>query len=311
MWADPTELLGLLLRDGVPEPWSGPDGELRPPVPLGRRVPLPGRGTTFVREMPGPTGAPTVLLLHGLMASGGLNWFRTFDLLGTEFRVLAPDLRGHARGVRSRHAFRLADCADDLAALLEALAPGPVIVAGYSMGGPVAQLLARRHPDHVAGLVLCATAPRLSETPIGSAPVDAVLGLVAAGARLGERVAHGPSVPLRAIRRLRPYRPRDFVRWTLAEFRRHDRRQLVEAARAAARFDARAWMRELDAPAAIVVTTRDHVVPPRAQLEAAALIEGASVYEVDGGHTVCARQRFAEPLVDACREVAARSPAIG
>ena len=73
-------------------------------------------------------------------------------------------------------------------------------------------------------------------------------------------------------------------------------------------FDGGALMRELDAPAAIVVTTRDHVVPPRAQLEAAALIEGASVYEVDGGHTVCARQQFAEPLVDACRDVAGAQP---
>ena len=59
-------------------------------------------------------------------------------------------------------AFRLADCADDLAALLDVLATGPVLVAGYSMGGPVAQLLSRRHPERVAGLVLCATAPRFS-----------------------------------------------------------------------------------------------------------------------------------------------------
>jgi pimeloyl-ACP methyl ester carboxylesterase len=31
-------------------------------------------------------------------------------------------------------------------------------VVGYSMGGMVAQLLWRRHPERVAGLVLCATA---------------------------------------------------------------------------------------------------------------------------------------------------------
>ena len=37
-----------------------PDGG-RPPVPLGRRVELPQRGTTFVREVPGPPGAPTLL----------------------------------------------------------------------------------------------------------------------------------------------------------------------------------------------------------------------------------------------------------
>ena len=55
-----------------------------PPLPMGQRVPLQGRGTTFVREIAGPPGAPTVLLLHGWIASGGLNWFTAFDALGEQ-----------------------------------------------------------------------------------------------------------------------------------------------------------------------------------------------------------------------------------
>ena len=39
-------------------------------VPMGHRVHLSGRGTTFVREA-GPDDAPTVVLLHGLMSTGG------------------------------------------------------------------------------------------------------------------------------------------------------------------------------------------------------------------------------------------------
>src|SRR3954470_13108295 len=136
----------------VPDP--GPD------LPLGRRVDLPGRGTTFVREVAGPEGAPTVLLLHGLLASGGLNWFQAFAPMSEHFRVVALDHRGHARGLRTRSRFRLADCADDAAALIEALGTGPVIAVGYSMGGPIAQLLWKRHPELVAGLVLCATSDR-------------------------------------------------------------------------------------------------------------------------------------------------------
>ncbi len=307
MRVDPVDVVGLLVRDGVPEPLPGPDGTLRPPVPLGRRVALAGRGGTFVREVAGPPDAPTVLLVHGLGASGGLNWFRAFETLGVEFRVLAPDLRGHGRGVRSPRAFRLADCADDLAALLDVLATGPVIVAGYSMGGPVAELLWRRHPERVAGLVLCATAPRFSRGPFGGRPADVALGLFAASARFGERAASLPTAPLRALRALRPSRPRDFVQWTIAEFRRHDVRHLLEAGRAANSFDGGSLLRDVDVPAAMVVTTRDRVVPPREQLAAAALIEGASVFEVDGGHAVCARQRFAEPLRDACRDLAVRA----
>ena len=140
------------------------------PVPLGRRVELPGRGTTFVREVPGPPGAPTVLLLHGWIASGGLNWFQAFEPLSEHFRVVAPDLRGHGRGIRSRRRFRLADCADDVAALLDELGDvGPVIAVGYSMGGPVAQLLWKRHPERVRGLVICATGPTLRARRPGAA----------------------------------------------------------------------------------------------------------------------------------------------
>lgn len=307
MRANPIDVLDLLVRDGIPEPRPGPRGALRPPIPLGRRVALPGRGTTFVREVAGPAGAPTLLLLHGWMASGGLNWFRAFEALGTEFRVLAPDLRGHGRGVRSGRAFQLEDCADDLAALLAQVGVDPVLVAGYSMGGPVAELLQRRHPERVAGLVLCATAPRFSLGPLSSRPVDAVLGALATGARLCGHVTHVPSAPVRALRSLRPSQPRDFLQWTIAEFRRHDVRHLVEAGRASSGFDARAWLREVDTPVAVVVTTRDRVVPPHRQLEVAELIEGASVHEVDGGHAVCARECFVEPLRDACRDVAARA----
>jgi 3-oxoadipate enol-lactonase len=303
---DPVDVLQLLVRDGIPVARPGPDGDPRPPVPLGRRVTLPGRGTTFVREVPGPAGAPTLLLLHGWMASGGLNWFRAFEALSEEFRVLAPDLRGHARGVRSGHAFSLSACADDLDALLETLGTGPVVVAGYSMGGPVAQLLYRQHPQRVAGLVLCATAPRIVLGPVGGRPLDAALGLAAGGARRGGYVTHLPSVPLRALRTLRASRPSDFVQWAIAEFRRHDVRVLMEAARAAGSFDARPWLRDVAVPAAVVVTTRDRVVMPQRQLEAADLIEGASVHEIDGGHAVCVRERFVAPFVAACRDVAAR-----
>ena len=65
------------------------------------RVRLAGRGTTFVREVPGPPGAPTVVLLHGWFASGGLNWYRVFGPLSEHFRVIAPDLRGHGESVQS------------------------------------------------------------------------------------------------------------------------------------------------------------------------------------------------------------------
>src|SRR5687767_478476 len=194
-----------------------------PPLPLGRRIKLRGRGTTFVREVRGPEGAPTVVLLHGWLASGGLNWFRTFDALGERYRVVAPDLRGHGRGIRSRRRFRLADCADDVAALLDEMEVGPAIVVGYSMGGPVAQLLWRRHPDHVAGLVLCATSYRF----VRGARERLVFGTMMATAigttRTGQLFTRVPSASMRRwMTAGSGVRPTSLRAWAAGEMRRHD-----------------------------------------------------------------------------------------
>ena len=101
-------------------------------VPRGRQLDLPGRGTTWVRETPGPPGARSVVLLHGLAATGGLNWVGTFEVLAEHFRVIALDHRGHGRGIRTRH-FKLEDCADDVAALVEQLGLEAPLLVGYSI----------------------------------------------------------------------------------------------------------------------------------------------------------------------------------
>src|SRR2546423_1505563 len=106
--------------------------------------------------MAGPAGAPTPLLLHRLVASSYLHRLPAFRVLNERFRIVATDLRGHGRAASVRR-FRLEDCADDMAAVAEALGVERCIPVGYSLGGPVAQLFWRRHRDLVEGLVLCAT----------------------------------------------------------------------------------------------------------------------------------------------------------
>ena len=131
-----------------------------------RTIDLPGRGTTFACDRPGPSrSAPTVVLLHGWTATGRLNWASTIAALAGRYRVIALDHRGHGRGIRSEDAFTLEDCADDVVALLDAVGVPTAIFVGYSMGGPIAQLIWRRHRDRVSGLVLCATAADFTMTP--------------------------------------------------------------------------------------------------------------------------------------------------
>ncbi|MEY2570528.1 MAG: hypothetical protein QOE63_878 [Acidimicrobiaceae bacterium] len=283
-----------------------------PPLPLGRRVVLRGRGTTFVREVAGPPGAPTVLLLHGWMASAGLNWFRVFDQLGEHFRVVAMDMRGHGRGIRSGRRFRLDDCADDAAALLDVLGTGPVIVVGYSLGGPVAQLLCRRHPDLVNGLVLCATAHTLMPGVREQWIFMTMMGVAAGTTRAGQIVA---KVPTERARRRRtsstaseehPARPTTLRAWARHEMRRHSYRMLLEAGIAMSNFSSRKWIGKLGVPTTVIVTTSDRAIPPMAQLRMAMAIPDADVRRIDDGHLVCSKPTFAAPIVGACRDVAAR-----
>jgi pimeloyl-ACP methyl ester carboxylesterase len=302
-----TDLVRLFAGDAVPPSVIREDGRLGPAIPLGRRVNLPGRGTTFVREVAGPPGAPTAILLHGYFASGGLNWFRNFESLSREFRVIAPDLRGHARGIRSPRGMRLADCADDVAALCRELQTGPAIIAGYSMGGPVAQLMWQRHPDLVSGLVLCATAPRFD---FGMQRLnEAYLAVLSGLTRTAGYLATVPAAGASLLRRVRANRPAGFLEWAGEEIRRHDVRMLTEAARSIQRFDSQSWLGAVDVPTTIVRTGRDHLVDPARQTELLTRIPKATVVDHDAGHLACARTDFAGVMMRAVRDTAWRASA--
>ena len=271
------------------------------PLPPGRLLDLPGRGTTFIREVAGPAGAPTLLLLHGWLATSALNWHACFAPLGRHFHVVAIDQRGHGMGIHSRRPFRLTDCADDAAAVIRLLRIGPVIACGYSMGGPVAQLLWQRHPDTVRGLVLCATS-RNFPMPM---PLRLVYTAVAAGVRVAPRPLRRRVIGTVLSPRQGSAAARDFV---AAEVALHDGDAMLEAGRELGRFDSSPWIGGVDVPAAVVTTLRDELVPLANQRGLAAAIPGARVHEVDGDHIVCAtRPRlFVPALLSACTEVAGR-----
>jgi len=254
-----------------------------PALPLGAIVRVPGRGDVFVRYSAGPPGAPTVLLLHGWMASADLNWPGTFEALAGRYHVVAMDVRGHGRGIRSTEPFSLEECADDAAGLLRALGVPRAVVVGYSMGGLIGLLLARRHPGGVRGLVLVASAAELARTGVGP-------GLSVGVHLLGALVRSGlPDRVLREVVRRRPAVLGDLVDlapWMAGEAKRLHPADIVGAGRAIAAFDARPWLGEVGVPAASVVTRRDRAVGPDKQRATAAALDGA-VIEIDGGHAVC------------------------
>jgi 3-oxoadipate enol-lactonase len=261
-----------------------PNWPPEPPVPLpgGCVVHVPGRGEMFVRDS-GGDGAP-VLLLHGWMFSADLNWYPTYGpLQEAGYRVLAVDHRGHGRGLRSPDPFSLKDCADDAAALLAHLKVQPVLAVGYSMGGPIASLLARDHPRLVGGVVLGATSmdwsgPRMKAFWRTMAALRLALGL--APERLWQRGLKAAGFPQSAI-----------TTWVAAELSRGSSVDIAEAGRELGRYDSTSWIAGLDPPGAIIVTTEDTAVPPPKQRALAAAMQ-APAFEVRGNHSaVIMRER--------------------
>lgn len=244
------------------------------PVVAGRHVTLPGRGRTYVREAAGPPEAPTLVLLHGLGATAALNWDACLPTLARRYHVLAPDHRGHGHGIRCGAGFRLEDCADDVAALIRQEDVAPALVAGYSMGGPIAQLLCRRHPDLVTGVILCATSRDFRGRPLERARFG-VLGLAALAARVAPVIAPSP-----LLSRL-PHRPGRLV----SELGGHEPRAILAATASLGSFTSRNWIGDLTTPAVVVVTTRDRIVPVRRQRKLAEAL-GAPVILLDAGHLV-------------------------
>lgn len=254
-----------------------------PHLPPARTVVVGGRGEFFVRHQQHPDpAAPVVLLLHGWTASSDLQFFTAYAALSEFATIVGIDHRGHGRGLRPDVDVTLEDCADDAAAVCAALGIESVVATGFSMGGPVAMLLARRHRSLVSGLVLQATALEWRATARERARfrVSRVLGPVT------RRLIRPATIRFAFSRRITPDHPlRRHLGWMMSEWRRNDPWHMAQAGRAISRFDARAWAGGLAIPTVVVLTTRDRLVPPRKQ-RALAAATSAEVLPIDGDHFV-------------------------
>ncbi len=264
-------------------------------VPAGSVVTLPGRGSTFVVDAPGPPGAPTVVLLHALSCTAYLSWFPVLAELTKTYRVIAFDQRWHGRGIRSPR-FRLEDCADDVAAVLDHCGVSSAIICGYSMGGAVAQLTWQRQVERVEGLVLCATSRNFRGARLERAVYPAVTAAFApltgyASRRVQRYGALLPDLPGTVC---------TDDDWGRSEFRATSAWSAPSVLAAIGRFNSAAWISNVDVPTSVVVATRDRTVPVARQRRLAAAISGAEVFEAEGGHAVLVvgAERFS-PVLDA------------
>ena len=271
-------------------------------MPPGYIAEVPGAGDLFYRDTGEPPGAArgTILLLHGWMVPTDPHWFRTFSILHEQgYRVMALDARGHGRGLR-QDPFSLKGCAADAAALVRHLDCGPVLCVGYSMGGLIAQLMAKRHPQDVAGAVLAATATELRESLMLQL-VWMGMGAFQWWLRLAPRWSW--YLVVNAVVR----GDEETTHWVVGELRRGSAEDIAEAGREIGRFDSRPWLEDVRQPMAVLVTCIDVLVPPNRQFELAHRLE-APVVEVNSDHLAPATtpRRFHRGLLEALGELEQR-----
>jgi 3-oxoadipate enol-lactonase len=273
-------------------------------------VQVKGRGEFFLRdtgEAASPTDPrrPAVMLLHGWFASADLNWLGVYGALaGAGYRVLAIDHRGHGRGLRPLVRFRLADCAADTAAVLKELEVGRAIIVGYSMGGAIAQLVARDHLDAASAIVLSGTAQHWQEPELRN--TWRAMGLITASLSAAPR-----AVLNRGLKQLGLSGNEAAAAWLMSEITRHSPRDVGDAGRELGRFDSRPWLQPLPIPAAVVVTSKDGAVPPHKQHELARALN-AAVFEAPIDHLeVVSRTDSYNPVLLEALAAVSRSPSIG
>lgn len=240
------------------------------------------------------TGQPAAVLLHG----GGQN-AHTWDTVTLALGVplLAIDLPGHGHSSwRDDGHYDVESMADDVAVVIDALAPSTRLVVGMSLGGLTSLALASRHPTLVETLVLVDITPGVTPTKV-KAVTDFINGPQAFASfddLLQRTIEHNPTRSVSSLRRgiLHNARQLDDGSWEW----RYDRRKAREGNHDVST-TTRDWWSVISGLACRLVLVRGGVSPVVDDDDVAELRRRRSdaiVHVVDGaGHSVQGDQPLA------------------
>lgn len=254
-------------------------------LPAGRMVTLADGVTTRLHDT-GEEHLRPVILLHGMAATGMLNWYQTFQRLRGEYRLITYDQRHHGKGYGGPFDFQ--NLAEDVLRVADHLGLEAPVVGGYSMGGIVAQLAARPDPDRLGGLVLAATGTGAGRNALEKLTIG---GFTRTAPLLN-------AVPVEVAHEIDDDDVDSPYTWALRELASVPLVTHRSVIGEVSRFDSTSWLHELRLPVAVVKTMRDLAFPQRIQDEMADLLPHSAVFPVTGGHAVCATHpgRFARRM---------------
>jgi pimeloyl-ACP methyl ester carboxylesterase len=244
-------------------------------------------------EETGEQQRPLVVLLHGLGVDHRM-WSLQAGALQELGPVWAPDLPGFGASPPLSRGHRTPESlADWVAERLRRRECGPAHVAGYSMGGTLALLLALRHPELVATLSLCCCSAFWG-AGWRKAAASACAGI---GGRVWAEVIRR-SILWAFARNSR----NESYRAELEDMvSRSDPATLLDLYRSLARLDLRGALGGIQVPALVVAGSRDRLAPPSHGRLLAGQLSGAELRMVDGAdHVLCLSHasKFSAILVD-------------
>ena len=108
-------------------------------------------GTSY--ELSGPSGAPILVLVHGLGLTRA-TWDEFLPVLAQDYRIITYDLCGHGESAMPQQRPSLTVLSDQLVTLLDELLIARAAIIGFSLGGMINRRFAIDHPGRVEALVI-------------------------------------------------------------------------------------------------------------------------------------------------------------
>jgi 3-oxoadipate enol-lactonase len=236
-------------------------------------------------------GEPALVFLH-YWGGSSRTWQKVIDQLDGKPRSIALDQRGWGDSMATDGRYDLTAMADDVEGVARILNLREYVLVGHSMGGKIAQIVAARQPEELAGLVLVAPAP---PTPMPIPEAQRAAMLDSYGSREGVQQALSVLAGGPLSSKLREQVIEDTLRGTSGAKRAWTERNMIE--------DVSAGLAAVTVPVTVVIGDRDQVEHEPALREIFARFLPHATFRVLAGIGHLSPLEAPDALADACRRL--------